>query len=124
MPSNSQRLIVLAALILTLWTVLATSILKDSLRFSSVYVQSDCVEPFAEAQLSINDYEIVEPVGLDFTDFGLPQPELSDAEVISGTFNGVERSCRKTLDDTDIGAWLYTCWDDGAFACNVYFNSL
>lgn len=118
-----REVLSLIVLIFTLCAVVATSRSQYSLQTGSFIVASDCVSPAIEVDISITNYQITDPAGWTFTDFGLPQPTLSAGSVISGNYNGVRRVCAQTFGESSAKDFVFSCWDDGEFVCNVHFRA-
>ncbi|GEM_PF-4008883 len=114
----------LVCLIGTVWTVVATSSKDGS--FSGTYqVHSDCVSPVLNVQVTVFSSTIQSPAGYDFTTLGFPTNSLSVGSDNLGTSGGGLRSCKLTNRDGTIDdSFLYTCSDNGQFACNIYFTSI
>lgn len=127
MRSNSagpSNLFALLCLIGSVWTVVATSSGTGRL-YGSYRAKSDCVTPVADLNISVSDSSITSPASYSFTDLGFPNATLTIGSPNSGTFNGANRICdlvfRTEFGFTD--SYLYSCSDEGQFACNIYLDS-
>lgn len=113
----------LFCLIATVWASLATS---SGQSFSGSYaVKSDCVQPTVDTTVTVVNNQITSGV-TDYNSLGFPNNSLSLGASNSGYITGgVLRECENTLKagESIKDSFLYTCKDDGQFACNVYFES-
>lgn len=126
MNSNSalRRTLGVFALALTSWTILATSQVHLSLLSGTVRVQSDCPGAPGVTEVTVSSYQVTAPVGLTFQDFGFPTTFV-DGTPNTGTVGAARRNCRRTIgNDTVSDDWVYTCFDDGQFVCNVHMVSV
>jgi hypothetical protein len=119
--ASKTNLVSVAALLATLWAVLATSTPRDSFRYGTYHVTSDCVSPMIEEDIEVDNMEIISPPGRTFGDFGFPQNQIALDATISGEMNGVSRSCTRTYGsvDDDHSEYVYNCFDDGTLACTI-----
>lgn len=113
--------IAVAALISTLWAVIATSSPRSDLNTGSFYIISDCVTPNREAIITVTSDQIATPGATSFTDFGFPTATVRLGQETSGTVGAVSRTCFPTYGDTDENAeaWIFSCFDNGAASCTV-----
>ena len=106
-------------LLATLWVILATSQLNSSKQNGFVTVQSDCVVPTLTKSVSVTSGKITTS-GVSYTDFGFPVETIVGDSVV-GTVDESERLCSLSYGgrgDDDI-EWVYSCFDNGAFVCNI-----
>lgn len=127
MPSNRQHpshLVAVLVLAATSWTVLATST-ADGTLYGTYRAQSDCVNPVQNVTISVADSAITSPASYSFTDLGFPTATLKVGQPNTGVVNGANRSCESVF-TSYAGTkdnYLYTCTDNGEFACNIYLDS-
>lgn len=115
---STKNLFALAALLGTLWAVVATSSPQKSVANGSFKVTSDCVSPIKEANVNVANGMVLNGGATSFTEFGFPQAVVNGAEVV-GTVGLVQRVCVPTYSDTDQQAYVYSCYDNGAPTCTI-----
>lgn len=123
MRSNkSSNLFALLCLIGTVWTAVATSTSNGT--YGTYNVKSDCVSPVFNQSVTISSSAISFPSGVNFTTLGFPTNSLSVGAVNSGVLNGKTRVCETALSNSNTfnDTFLYSCSDNGAFTCNIYFE--
>ncbi len=113
-------------LIVAAYASLATSDGTFSLANGSLLISSDCVSPArVDNSITVDNYEITDPAATDYTDFGFPDTSVgeSSAQKEVGTVGGKTRVCEITYQlDEDI--WVYTCVDNGEYACTITIENL
>jgi hypothetical protein len=122
--STLRRTIGVLALAFTSWTILATSQVHLSLISGTLRVQSDCAGAPGTTDVTVSSYQVISPAGVSFQDFGFPSTTVT-REIETGTVSGKQRTCKRTVgDDVVSDDWVYSCFDDGQFVCNVHMLSL
>ncbi|MBK7890446.1 MAG: hypothetical protein IPJ84_06220 [Bdellovibrionales bacterium] len=122
---RSSHLFAVFCLVATSWTVIATSSSGGSL-YGTYRAQSDCVSPVVDLTISVVESTVTSPVSFTFLNLGLPTSTLNIGQPVTGIVNGVNRVCEIAFTSGyGVGDnYLYTCSDNGQFACNVYLDSL
>ncbi|MEK7356595.1 MAG: hypothetical protein AAB250_09110 [Bdellovibrionota bacterium] len=122
--TSLRKTIGVVALAFTSWTIIATSQVHLDLVSGTLHVQSDC--PGAartSADVTVSGNQITAPTGYTFQDFGFPSNTVT-AQPNAGTVGAIQRNCIRTVgDDTSSDDWVFTCYDGGAYACNIYLSS-
>jgi hypothetical protein len=119
-----RRTIGVLALVFTSWTILATSQVHMSLVAGTVRVQSDCAGTRDVTDVTVLSYQVSAPTGVTFQNFGFPS-DIVRGEPVTGTVGAAQRTCKRTVgDDLSSDDWVYSCFDDGAFVCNIYMLSI
>lgn len=116
--ASTKNLIAFAALLSTLWAVVATSKVNKSVANGSFRVTSDCVSPIRDATVNVANGVIISGNATSFTEFGFPSAVVNGAEIV-GTVGLVQRICVPTYSDTDHQAYIYSCYDNGAPTCTI-----
>lgn len=113
-------------LLLTLWSIIATSVGKDSISYSRLNVTSDCVTPTLNRAVTTSSNQVSSPAGVSYTDFGFPLATVNLKEDVSGVVNAKNRVCQNTYGSTDhsADAWAYTCYDEGTYVCTILLEKL
>lgn len=106
-------------LVFTAWACLATSILGDSINDGAIYVNSDCTSPASEMSVTVSGGQIIAPGGVSYTDFGFPQSTVTLNAPVSGVVGSATRVCDDTYTDSDDVHHIFTCKDDGSYACTI-----
>ena len=118
-------------LVFTGLTIAATSMVKDSYTINgSYFVASDCVSPAVQTTVTATSGTVTAPSGVSFTDFGFPDATISFNTPVTGTSGLATRVCEVGYgedggDDeskTDNNQWLFSCFDNGAYACTIYMK--
>ena len=113
-------------LLLTLWSIVATSVGKDSISYSRLNVTSDCVTPTLNRTVTTSSNQVSSPAGVSYMDFGFPLATVNLKEDVSGVVNSKSRVCQNTYGSTDdsADAWAYSCYDDGTYACTILLEKI
>lgn len=121
-----KRIATAAFFAFTLFSIVATSKSDGSPAFGTYRVQSDCVSPVKDQVVSVSGSSITTG-GVSFTDFGFPSATL--ANPVTGTVGAVSRSCKVTYGNYDVTNLfgdtkynIYSCFDNGSFACTILFE--
>ena len=116
MASNFKNLFAFAALVSTLWAVVATSQGSNDITNGSFKVTSDCVSPIREATVNVANGMVIG--GGSYTDFGFPSTVVNGSEV-AGVVGAVQRVCVPTYSDETNHAYVYSCYDNGTAYCTI-----
>lgn len=97
-----------------------------TIRFSdgTFIIDSDCVIPTTQTQITVVAGAITAPPATSYTDFGFPQTIVNNT-TISGTFGLAFRECTRTYGDSrNSKSWIFTCLDDGVYVCSIVLSNL
>lgn len=107
---------------------IATSKTSDSAPVTSTRYgeASNCASAVTNVSITVSsEGKITEPANTSFLSFGLPVVDLVIGTAnVSGVSNNIQRSCSYSLDTTSGRMHIYTCRDNGAFACMVTFTEI
>ncbi len=78
---------------------------------------------YTNQSISVQSNRVISPADATFLSFGLPTAYMTIASdaIVSATSNGVNRECTYSFQNN---MSIYTCKDNGVFACQVSFTSL
>lgn len=126
LSNRTTNFIALAALLGTVWTSVATST-ADGGFYGTYRVRSDCVTPTFDQDVTVGttNNDITSPSGLTYQQLGFPSNTLKLGDENSGTISGgIYRVCENTFKDGILDdSFLYSCRNNNAFVCNIYFEA-
>ena len=106
-------------LIVTAWACLATSVARESVDSGSFYINSDCTTPPSEMAIAVTANQITAPGGVNYTNFGFPQNIVALGTPVVGIVGLATRECVDTYSTTDGDRYIFTCKDNGTYACTI-----
>jgi len=123
---NIKSFITIIILFVAAWGSLATSDGKFGLFSGPLNISSDCVSPARiNETIQVLDNEISEPMGTTYLDYGFPDAVVGEVSegTETGTVGGLTRSCSVSYQE-DESFWVYSCFDDGEYACTITIENI
>jgi hypothetical protein len=117
-----KQTIGILVLLSTLWAVLATSQLNEDLSDGTFTIKSDCTSPVSVENITVTANQITDPFGVDYTDFGFPDTTVTVDSDVVGVVGLVTRVCKTTYKDESDSKFIFSCFDNGAFACTIFIK--
>jgi hypothetical protein len=117
-----KKFISIAAVVLSLIAVVATSQRQYYMDRGDFDVKSDCTVPIIETVITVQNYQVIAPGGLSYLNLGFPTSIVTPGQDSVGVSGGVTRSCRNTYANEVDGDWVFTCFDNGNLACTIYLR--
>ncbi len=120
MDFNLKNIFSVAALLSTLWAVVATSNGGTRTLDNGTYkVSSDCVTPVRQGDVIVANFQVIGGTATSYTDFGFPSPIVNGTSEVVGTVGAIQRICLPTYSDEDEHAYIYSCYDNGVANCTI-----
>ncbi|NJL25079.1 MAG: hypothetical protein HC902_07830 [Calothrix sp. SM1_5_4] len=91
---------------------------EKNIREGSFIVNSDCVSPAREVSVRTLNDQIVSGA-TSYLDFGFPNSVVKLGQDNSGYVGSIQRNCVNTYGDTEGDAWVFSCFDAGAYSCSI-----
>lgn len=119
---RSKYFPIIFALLTAAWTGLGCTKSASNIDNSNLHIISDCVTPSVERDVQTSFGTIIAG-GMDFTQFGFPQSTVHLGVDNSGPYNNgfttVSRTCKNTYGDPAYDKFIFSCIDDGSYACSI-----
>lgn len=111
----------LLILFATTCVTIATSTPHMSFVSGSFYIISDCIAGNLESTVDVSNYQIINPSGMSFLDFGFPVATITPDNEMIGPIGSVTRVCKKTFggDSANDEDMIFTCYDNNQYACSI-----
>lgn len=97
----------------------------ETLNRKNYYVASNCPQSVPQERITVTNDFIEYPPQLNFSHFGLPTERLNllATPQISNAVQGHQRNCvRSDVADRGVLLTVYTCYESGAYLCQVSFE--
>jgi hypothetical protein len=119
-----KNYIAVVALLFTLGGVVATSQSTNTVEGNTFRVVSDCAGALQEIDVTTSAYTVISPGGVSWSSLGFPLSTVDMVNDVNGTYGAATRSCTITYGRgaVDADEIVYSCFDNGSYACSILIN--